>query len=295
MAALCRAMIKYSNIERVVGICHGVQGGIANAAKVLEVEPEELDTVWIGTNHYYWFTRIHHNGVDVYPELRRRMAEREDPQGQRFTSELSTIYGHQITYPEDSHVLEFYPFLAQLRSVDEVPYGFDAKAKEKYADLERSLAHPEPEVDRETYLKDYAKELAEVSMPQGPSNAIRGEGLAILIEAIASGRRHVHIVNVPNRGSVPNLPDYAVLEVEAVTDSNGLRNVYMDEAPTSLAGILHKRIAWQELVADAAAKGDRNLALQALLLDEMAIPPAKASAMLDELLAASKDYLPQFK
>jgi len=41
-------------------------------------------------------------------------------------------------------------------------------------------------------------------------------------------------------------------------------------------------------------KGDRGLALQALLLDESAIRPELAEAMLDELLAASKDLLPRF-
>ena len=61
-----------------------------------------------------------------------------------------------------------------------------------------------------------------------------------------------------------------------------------------LKGLLEKRFVWQELVADAAVKGDRNLALQALLLDEMAIRPEKAEAMLDELLLASRDLLPQF-
>ena len=40
--------------------------------------------------------------------------------------------------------------------------------------------------------------------------------------------------------------------------------------------------------------GDRNLALQALLLDEMSIWPAKAEAMLDELLEARRDLLPAF-
>ena len=84
------------------------------------------------------------------------------------------------------------------------------------------------------------------------------------------------------------------VEVEAVTDSQGVRNLYMDEAPAHLKGILEKRFAWHELVADAAVKGDRSLALQALLLDEMAIMPDKAEAMLDELLLASRDLLPQF-
>ena len=47
-------------------------------------------------------------------------------------------------------------------------------------------------------------------------------------------------------------------------------------------------------VADAAVKGDRRLALQALLLDEMAIVPDKTEEMLDELLRESKDLLPRF-
>ena len=68
----------------------------------------------------------------------------------------------------------------------------------------------------------------------------------------------------------------------------------MDEAPVVLKGILEKRFAWQELVADAAAKGDKGVALQALMLDEMAILPEHARAMLDELLEASRDLLPQF-
>ncbi|MBT6629426.1 MAG: hypothetical protein HOB49_20600, partial [Gemmatimonadetes bacterium] len=46
--------------------------------------------------------------------------------------------------------------------------------------------------------------------------------------------------------------------------------------------------------ADAAVKGDRNAALQALLIDEMAIPPRQAELMLGELLSASADLLPKF-
>jgi alpha-galactosidase/6-phospho-beta-glucosidase family protein len=45
-----------------------------------------------------------------------------------------------------------------------------------------------------------------------------------------------------------------------------------------------------------AAKGEGRpqQALQALLLDDMAIVPERAEAMLDELLAASRPMLPQF-
>ena len=58
--------------------------------------------------------------------------------------------------------------------------------------------------------------------------------------------------------------------------------------------MLEKRFAWQELVADAAVTGSRNLPMQALMLDEMAIFTDKAEPMLDELLEASRGLLPQF-
>ena len=68
----------------------------------------------------------------------------------------------------------------------------------------------------------------------------------------------------------------------------------MGDAPMVLKGILEKRFVWQELVADAAVSGDRNLALQAMMVDEMAIEPRRAEALLGELLEASRDLLPQF-
>ncbi|RKY75668.1 hypothetical protein DRQ00_10115 [candidate division KSB1 bacterium] len=69
------------------------------------------------------------------------------------------------------------------------------------------------------------------------------------------------MVNISNRGVISNLPDYAVVEIEGVTDSCGVRGVYMEEAPLSLMGLLQKRIAWQELVVDAGVRGDRKPAL----------------------------------
>ncbi|MFQ6043399.1 MAG: hypothetical protein ACE5PV_21305 [Candidatus Poribacteria bacterium] len=296
MAVLCRAMEKYTDIKQVIGVCHGVQGGIMRIANMLGVDPHELDCVWIGTNHYHWFTRIRHQGKDVYPEVRQKLAARQNSKGEMMTQKLSQIYGHTIVYPPDDHAFEFYPFTARLANVEDVPYGFAEELKEKYAHLEKmaavKLSEAEAKAQRQNQLKSFAEQLQNVKLPESPSDSLTGEGLGSLMEAIALGRRQVQIVNIANNGAVPNLPAYANLEMEAVTDSCGVRGIYIGEAPMSLKGILEKRIAWQELVVDAGVKGDKNLALQALLLDEMAILPEKAEQMLSELLAASKDMLP---
>jgi len=298
MAVLCRAMLKYSGIQKVIGICHGVQGGIMQVAELLGVEPEALETVWIGTNHYYWFTRIRLNGKDVYDEVMTKAKARRHPHGEIMSAKLSEAYGYRLVYQEDGHALEFYPYLAQVRDPMSIPYGYAEEVGARYEDLSPKpapkVSAKERAAQRKEGLKEFAARLKGYSLPEPEVSVIRGEGIASLIEAIATGERHVRIVNIPNRGVVPNLPDYAVLEVEGVTDSCGVRGVHAGEAPVSLMGLLQKRIAWQELVADAAATGDRKLALQALLLDEMAIAPEQSEAMLDELLAASKALLPQF-
>jgi len=300
MAILCRAMTKYTGIK-VVGICHGVQGGIANVAGVLGISPHELETIWIGTNHYYWFTRIcNKKGEDLYPEFWRKVKERGPVAGQIMTHKLSQIYGYQITYPPDDHVIEFHSYPAQIPDGKSIPYGLlDHVHGTKYEKLELEeppqLSEAEKLEMRKEQLKSFGEGLNSLQLPEKASDPLTGEGLGALIENIAMGRRQVHIVNIPNNGVVPNLPAHAILEVEGVTDSHGVRGVYAGEAPIWLKGFMEKRIAWQELVAESGVKGDKNLALQALLLDEMAIMPEKAEAMLDELLEASRNLLPQFK
>jgi len=295
MAVLCKAMHKYTNLT-VMGICHGVQEGIVYAASILEVAPEELECRWIGTNHYYWFTRVVHKGKDLYPELKARMARREPPPGRILSAQLSDIYGYHIVYPEDDHIIEFYPFLSQVAGQDDLPYGLAERAKEHGYDASTPMpsAGPAPPEVRAQFFNDYQKLLDNNELPEQQDNSVTGEGIGALVSAIVTGRRHVCILNMANQGAIPNLPLTAEVEVEALTDSCGARPICMGEAPLVLKGMLEKRFVWQELVADAAVLGDRQLALQALMLDEMAILPEQAEAMLDELLAASKDLLPQF-
>ena len=298
MAVLCRAIRKYTSIS-VIGLCHGVQGGIAYAAEVLNVPIEQLECAWVGTNHYYWFTALRHNGRDVYHELMKKMARRNPPRGKILSAELSRIYGYHIVYPSDDHIVEFYPFLSQVQGGQEkLPYGLAGAAKSHGYDEQkpRTARRASSSRVRRKFITQYKKILDETKIPEKPepSSALRGEGLARLISAIASGKREWCIANVANQGAIANLPFTGEIEAETVTDSTGVKPIVQKAAPLILKGMLEKRFVWQELVADAGVKGDRQAALQALMVDEMAIWPDKARQMLDELLHASRDLLPQF-
>ena len=317
MAVLCRAMHKYTNLN-VIGICHGVQLGIALASELLGLPTNELEYNWVGTNHYYWFTSVTHKGRDVYAELKKRLAESKDGHCQ-LSGLLSNIYDYNIVYTSDDHVIEFYPFLTQIQGGQKsLPYELIKSAKEHGWDEQAAAVVNSAcasEETRKEFFSEYDKLLLDMlkhaserdQLPEvskvGDLNSVYigedkklivNEALGALIGAISSGSRKICVANIQNKSAIPNLPYDAEVEVEAVTGYGGVKPVHMGEAPRVLKGILEKRFVWQDLVADAAVKGDRNLVLQALMLDEMAIWPDKAQQMRDELLTASKTILPQF-
>jgi len=291
MAVLMRAMHKYTSIN-AIGVCHGVQGGYSHAARVLGVPVDELQCLWIGTNHYYWFTKVMHNGRDVTAELLAKASAGPWPEGREMSGRLSEVWGYTMTYPSDNHMIEFHPWLTQPHEGG-LPYDLDKHGPHGVGQGKVEGAEDmTPDEVRTQFLKNYQAICDEQELPS--ERRVGGEAVHETIAALVHGRSITRVSNIANRGAIPNLPDAAEVEVEAIVDSRGVRPVYMGECPLALKGILEKRFAWHELVVDAAVTGDRNLALQALLIDEMSIWPAKTEAMLDELLEASRDLLPAF-
>jgi alpha-galactosidase/6-phospho-beta-glucosidase family protein len=293
MAVLCRAMVKHSKVK-TVGICHGVQETVQQAASLLGVPADELECLWVGTNHCYWILRAVHRGADLTEKL-RETADRLGRAGSgNLCHRLSRIHGYTMGYPGAGHLAEFHSW--GTRPVEgRLPYELDREAREHGFDPAGSLpprARPTREV-RRAFLKGYRSVLDGEHLRRKADFASE-EGIASMISAISHGRREVYVVNLPNHGAVPNLSPEAIVEIEGVTDSAGVRGITVGDCPPAVKGILEKRFAWQELVVDAAVSGDRRLALQALMLDEMAIPPDDAERMLGELLAASRDMLPRF-
>ena len=65
--------------------------------------------------------------------------------------------------------------------------------------------------------------------------------------------------------------------------------------PAPVAGFLQSRVPQRELAVDATVHGDRKLALQELVADPIILSIDDAEKMLDELLHAHSDALPQFR
>jgi alpha-galactosidase len=123
-----------------------------------------------------------------------------------------------------------------------------------------------------------------------------GELPAPMIEAMLTGVPFEAPVNIPNTGQAPDLPDDVVVESICVIDGDGIRGREVSHLPAPYAEIVRRHVATQELTVEAALRGDRKLAAQAFALDPLAGRGdlGDIDAMVDELLAGTAEWLPQF-
>jgi alpha-galactosidase len=292
LTRVCLGVSKYTEL-RVVGLCHGVAMAYPKIGRVMgwitapedtpgEREEEQtvadsIDIEAAGLNHITFLTKItdKRTGADLYPAFRERLAG-FDPSFEPLSRELCQIFG---LYPTqyDSHVGEYIPWAR--------PDGHPFEDRLEEVAKER------------TELRDRMRKAAEGEDPAGSLLEVDEvyDDRAPAIIASVVGDRHAPelAVNIPNGSCIAGLPEWAIVEVPAVVDSKGVRGVPVGPLPEGLVALLGQQVRIQDLVVRAAVEHDRDLALQALLLDPVSggdLP--EAEAMLDELLIAHAELLP---
>jgi alpha-galactosidase len=78
-----------------------------------------------------------------------------------------------------------------------------------------------------------------------------------------------------------------------MVDATGVHGLRLGPLPAPIAAMCQTQVAVIDRVVEAGVHGDRNAALEALLLDPVVNSISQAEAILDELLAVHKDVLPQ--
>jgi alpha-galactosidase len=138
-------------------------------------------------------------------------------------------------------------------------------------------------------------EMGEGRLPIDELRDADSEGALDVILNVAGAGNDYHIaVNLPNQGQIANLPKGAIVETPAVLTGMGVLPVAMGELPVGVAELCRREIAVVQRCVDAAVHGDRDLALQCLLLDPVISDLDVAKLILDDYLESYRDYLPQF-
>jgi alpha-galactosidase len=123
----------------------------------------------------------------------------------------------------------------------------------------------------------------------------RSEGALEVIESISGAQNLYQLaMNLPNIGQIANLPLEAIVETPGVLTGMGAQPVTVGELPEGVAELLNRELAVVKLCVDASVAGDRQLALQCLLLDPVITDLDAARQILDDYLETYRQYLPQF-
>jgi 6-phospho-beta-glucosidase len=115
-----------------------------------------------------------------------------------------------------------------------------------------------------------------------------------LINSIYNNKGTVMVVSTHNKGAVPDLPYDSVAEVSAYITAAGPQPISFGHMPASARGLLQKMKAMEELTIEAAVTGDYGKALQAFTMNPLVTSGQKAKDLLNAMLEAHKEHLPQF-
>lgn len=300
MTANCAAIRKATGLE-VVGLCHGVFNVERELAAYIGAPHGEVTSLYAGLNHLTFIFDLRWRGRDAWPLVRehlerdRRDAGPSKGLGQTFAAmshagdnpfswSLFDAYG---AYPSanDRHVVEFFPERFPHGAYNGLTLGVDAFS------IKEIIAWGDAR-----YAAMRAQALGEAPLDLDIFNRTVGEHeqLLSILRAMTYDERRVFNVNVPNRGTVPHLPDDAILEVPAVATATGLRPIQLPDFSDLLAGLIRRKLVAVDLTVEAALTGSRRLMVEALLADGAVAEPAVAWELSEELLRAQQAYLPAF-
>lgn len=287
MAMLTGYMQRYTKIK-TIGLCHSVQTCSRELLKSVGLEDkiEGRKELIAGINHMGWLLEIKDKeGNDLYPEIKKRAKAKNA--SEKHHDMVRFDYMDKLGYyctESSEHNSEYnmfyikskYPELIDAFNIplDEYPRRCVNQIAGWEHQRDDLLTHPVLEHNRSQEYASYIMEALVTNIPY----KIGG--------------------NVLNKGHlIENLPEDACVEVPCLVDNAGIHPCYVGKLPVQLAAMNMTNINVQLLTIEAAVTKKKEHIYHAAMLDphtasELSIPDIMA--MVDELIEAEKDWLPEY-
>ena len=304
LAQITRCVRKATSI-RSVGLCHNYNGTRYLIAKMLGVDPRDIDATSVGVNHFTWLKNITCKGVDVSDKihLKSYLAYDAAKRGKPADGPESLEDAIARYTGEDSVQRYLLNFELHAR-FGVLPVGASSHVAENFGYY---LNSPQTAIKHQIWRKgvlpsraDAAEKLrlSILARVEGrepmPELEQSPEGVAPVMAGLCTGKTCVSMVNLPNEGQIPNLPREVIVETWGVTTWDRVSPVMAGDVPANVVGMVQTIVNEEELAVEAALTGDRNLVIQAMQLSPIVANKDTIPEMVDELLAANAKWLPQF-
>ncbi|WP_183065437.1 6-phospho-beta-glucosidase [Streptomyces sp. gCLA4] len=272
-----RALLRAGH--RAVGLCNVAIGLQRKFAALLDLAPADVHLDHVGLNHLTWELGVRRGGPDGEDLLPGLLAEH----GEAVAADLRLP---RAVLDRLGVVPSYY--LRYFYSHDEVVRELGTKPSRaaEVAAMERELLglYADPALDEKPAL--LAKR----------GGAFYSEAAVDLAAALlGGGGPQFQVVNTYNNGTLPFLPDDAVVEVQArvrAADGSGPVPLPVPRPDPLFAGLISHVSAYENLALDAALRGGRERVFRALLAHPLVGQYDLAEGLTDRLLAHNKEHLP---
>ncbi|QGV80594.1 6-phospho-beta-glucosidase [Streptomyces ficellus] len=268
-----RALLRAGH--RAVGLCNVAIGFQRRFARLLGVAPDAVHLDHVGLNHLTWERAVRLGGPDGEDVLPKLLAAHGDTIAgdlrlpRALLDRLGVVPSYYLRY--------FYAHDEVVRELGTKP----SRAAEVAA-MERELLamYGDPALD----------EKPELLARRG--GAFYSEAAVNLAAALLGGSGPgTQVVNTVNRGTLPFLPDDAVIEVPAAVDTEGAVPLPVPALDPLYAGLVAHVTAYEDLALQAAVRGGRDRVFTALLAHPLIGQYALADGLTDRLIAHNREHL----
>lgn len=279
------AVLRYSNIKKIVGLCNVPIGMEMGVAKLLDVDHSRIRIDFAGLNHMVYGLEVYVDGVSVKDKVIDLLT---DPNNSSF---VKNIQG-----------LGWEPEFIKAMDALTCPYHmYYYKTKEM---LEKDLKNAETEGTRAEVVQRLETELFELY--KDPNLAIKppqlekrggayySDAAVRLITSIYNDKRDIQPVNTMNNGAIASIPHDSAVEISCVITKDGPKPIAMGDLPVQVRGLVQQIKSFERISAEAAVTGDYNKAVLALTINPLVASDKLAKQIVDEMLEAHKEHLPQF-
>lgn len=322
MCMLTGAMLQMTNVK-TVGLCHSVQVCAPTLLNELGIGYDD-SVQWkiAGINHQAWLLECTRNGVDLYPEIKRRAKLYNAGQLDIGTFEefcATRAHGRDLTDEMKEHLKKAYDLykekglhgdMVRLELMQRFGYYITESSehnaeytpyfiKSKYPELIERFNIPLDEYPRRcvNQIKNWKERGHELTQKDTLEHKRSKEYASLIMEAMETDIPTRIGGNVMNNGLITNLPRNCVVEVPCMVDRNGVQGVYVGDLPEQCAALNRTNIGVQLMTIEAAKTLKKDAIYQAVMLDphtsaELSIDDIVA--MCDDLIEAHGDWLPKF-
>ena len=286
---------KYPEIKQV-GLCHSVQHTVNELASDLKIPVNKIRYLSAGINHIAYFLKFEEildNGSfkDLYPALKKGYEDGIFPRPESMTHarcpnkiryEMMKRVGYFATESSE-HFAEYVPWFIKSGREDLI---------EKFGiPLDE---YPKRCVEQVEEWQNQLEEFTSKDKIDVPNSV---EYASQIINSVWTGDPSTIYGNVSNEGFIPDLPDGCAVEVPCLVDAKGIHPNQVTDIPPQLTAIMRSNINVQELTVEALISQDRQYVYHAAMMDPHTgaeLDLEQIWLMVDDLLEAHKDWLPEF-